>query len=660
MSSCHEMLQNINLKDLSDGDSSTNDGIENGDDNINHVISILSRLERLDHIDIVDMEVLNSTKLSFSLKTLKRCKNEKIKLKTKAILSKWGKINKFKRQSSSAAVESVVNMNKSTSIRMNKRHEETKSSNITTVEEKKQEGCIHRRQPPLKKQKRKESTMPVAAIFLKKKESIGTTTSQSSTDVKKGRSKNTKSTSISQVQTKKLASIFCAKPKTSSSVSSTEHQSSTDCYPECILNDKEMLEEHKKAELLLKQQRQRNEKRRSLRKRKQEDWQDKEKAPLAKIFGVKDSDSSHGNSKIKAGIGSKSDSMVSAQSKVTKGKSPRAKSTLSVSTPINDSVEETPAALVDQAKKREEAQMRARLLYFQESAPRFPVPSHVINIDDDKLDSSCPHDKFFKAKLRDEIIYEPKFQQGLDNFSRKNHKQQTAQLSQFEHSDDNYDPLHAAFATVLQPSPREDDGNPTYATNPQLWSAKYAINAIPHDVLGEESKRTADDLMRFINDWKEQREQAIKAAEEAHRKRNGMKKKKKKNSSKKKYHECDDWLESEDEFGLDKVYILCGPTSSGKSSLVYAIAKKCQCYVLEINTSDDRSGASLKRTIEESTQSHSSLGLLKRKSNCFLDENDLIDSDDEDDKKKPSLAVILIDEGKCFLAARPLKWFLHF
>ena len=113
------------------------------------------------------------------------------------------------------------------------------------------------------------------------------------------------------------------------------------------------------------------------------------------------------------------------------------------------------------------------------------------------------------------------------------------------------------------------------------------------------------------------------------------------------------------------------PHGTGKSALVHAAARQTGCVLLEINTTEKRGGSALKRAIEECTQSHSSLALLKRggsatalgevgavsESNCSADLGNLCgeadgddgfsdkDDDDEDSVDRGRLAIILIDEG---------------
>ncbi len=138
-----------------------------------------------------------------------------------------------------------------------------------------------------------------------------------------------------------------------------------------------------------------------------------------------------------------------------------------------------------------------------------------------------------------------------------------------------------------------------------------------------------------------------------------MKQKKKKRRKKKSssgYDSDDSFL---DDGGLENVFFISGPTASGKTRLVHAVAEQCECVVIEINTAEQRSGQALKRAVQETTQSHSSLAMSKRKQGAtgFFEnitddledsDSDRYDSDSDDESKENghSLTIILIDEGE--------------
>jgi hypothetical protein len=187
----------------------------------------------------------------------------------------------------------------------------------------------------------------------------------------------------------------------------------------------------------------------------------------------------------------------------------------------------------------------------------------------------------------------------------------------------------------------------------QLWVDKYTMRQIPRDVIGQVNKEASKKLVDFVEEWKVRRHKAMQSMGQVKRKKNRRKKKKKGNG----YDSDDSFL---DDGGLENVFLVSGPTGSGKTRLVHAVAEQCECVVIEINTAEQRSGQALKRAVQETTQSHSSLAMSKRKQGAtgFFDNDtgDLVDSEsdscssDSDDEGKEdghSLTIILIDEGKC-------------
>ena len=235
--------------------------------------------------------------------------------------------------------------------------------------------------------------------------------------------------------------------------------------------------------------------------------------------------------------------------------------------------------------------------------------------------------------------------------------------------------LARTIALVMSPPPVSigDDAEPSN----ELWSSKYGICHVPGDVCGDTNKESAKELMAFICEWKAHRADFVKKMEEKHKSLGSQKRRKtKKGGSGRSYYEDDLWCDTDEEdLGLCNIFLLNGPHGTGKSALVHAAARQSGCVLLEINTTEKRGGSALKRAIEECTQSHSSLALLKRsgsatalgevgavsESNCSADLGNLCgeadgddgfsdkDDNDEDNVDRGRLAIILIDEGMLIL-----------
>ena len=195
------------------------------------------------------------------------------------------------------------------------------------------------------------------------------------------------------------------------------------------------------------------------------------------------------------------------------------------------------------------------------------------------------------------------------------------------------------------------------ATNSsQLWVDKYTMRKIPDDVVGDDNKDASIKLVEFIEEWKVRRHKAMQSMGQVKRKK---KRRKKKNNHG--YDFDDDFL---DDGGLENVFLISGPCGSGKTRLVHSVAEQCECAIIEINTSEQRGGQALKRAVQETTQSHSSLAVSRRKQaatgffgNGADNDDDLVDSESDSDRYDSdaeheekedghSLTIILIDEGE--------------
>lgn len=204
----------------------------------------------------------------------------------------------------------------------------------------------------------------------------------------------------------------------------------------------------------------------------------------------------------------------------------------------------------------------------------------------------------------------------------------------------------------------------------QLWVDRYSTTVIPDDVLGINNKDASNKLLSFVNEWKLRRHKSVQrmSNSKSSKHKGGSKKKKKKSG-----YDSDDSFLDDGDVGLETIFLLSGPTGSGKTRLVHAISDQLDCVVIEINSSEQRSGTSLKRAIQETTQSHSSLAKSKKKPQqgnkgvgglfggiitcadndegqemeIYDDSASYYDSDEESvrDKSSQSLTIILIDEA---------------
>eukprot|EP00986_Skeletonema_menzelii_P002312 scaffold627_cov144-Skeletonema_menzelii.AAC.21 len=284
-------------------------------------------------------------------------------------------------------------------------------------------------------------------------------------------------------------------------------------------------------------------------------------------------------------------------------------------------------------------------------APRFPCPSHIIPRSDDSdlaLKSTAGASSSVLSKT-------PKFQHSKISMTASSEEEDdedaTMQLRFLDEADlinsesSIFTPFFSCNAIKMI---KDDDESPALAS--QLWVDKYTMRKIPDDVIGEDNKEASKKLVDFVEEWKVRRHKAMQSMGQVKRKKKRRRKKKSSNG----YDSDDSFL---DDGGLENVFFISGPTASGKTRLVHAVAEQCECVVIEINTAEQRSGQALKRAVQETTQSHSSLAISKRKQDAtgFFDngKDDLVDSDtdrsdcDSDDESKEdghSLTIILIDE----------------
>lgn len=622
------------------------------------IMNILLQLNAMD--DIITTDMLLQTNIGKTVTKLRKdCMYPPVVQQAGDIVNKWKKIRflndqKLNEKSSSDA---KVYSNKSVfSI-----HEDTIVNNDT-------ENTSRSTTEPPQYKKRKMQPKTTAPIFQQAKLKSKASISKPLTDSGNIR-ENYKQTSKIPSKSKPLASIFTRKEtkpdKTLSSNDSVESHrelasTTIDHKPDTItlsdmkvcgeteqldsntclsITDEAMLAEHRKAEFLMKRRKAEEERRMQKKKRKNENSTIKKSkvggcTAMASIFQPK----VKGNSK----------QTMTSKSIITPKKSCNIKGSGNSGESPLDLTEITPMIRAKGSTlDRKIRDDKPRAIDLRISAPKFPTPNHVFETNYDEKGTI-----FLPSHTKESIRKTPRYQSGTQ-IILTNTTWDGINVDELTHGDHQHesDHLHYCLSSILQPSPRLIDDE--YTSCPKQWCDKYKMNTVPHDIYGENNKVIADDLLSFVGDWKNHRQQAIIAAELAHQKRNGRKKKKA-TSKKTRYDSDDDFLsDSDDEGGLAKVYILCGPVGCGKTSLVYAAAKKSNCIVLEINTTDDRGGVSLKKAMEECTQSHSSLALLKHRSNFFSDDTCLQDSDDEEESKS-SLALILIDEGKKIVTLRSI------
>ena len=186
-------------------------------------------------------------------------------------------------------------------------------------------------------------------------------------------------------------------------------------------------------------------------------------------------------------------------------------------------------------------------------------------------------------------------------------------------------------------------------------------------VLSKSLRAAAIQMRDFVEKWKIERHKANQRAEERQRKLTKAKRVKKKQAKRRKKFGEDDELDKDDDLlwcdsdeeelaRRNNLCIVTGPVGSGKTRLVHAVAQSCGCQLLELNTSQKRGAAALRKTLSEATQSHSSVEMLKKKEksrNPFFAAKDLEDSENEEDGNEAfaaacsstSLTLILIDEA---------------
>lgn len=284
-------------------------------------------------------------------------------------------------------------------------------------------------------------------------------------------------------------------------------------------------------------------------------------------------------------------------------------------------------------------------------APRFPCPSHIIpRSDDSDVALELPAGASYSV-----LSQTPKFQHSKQSMTTSSEEDDEATMPlSFLDEADLMNSESSIFSSFFSCNAikmiKDDDESPALAS--QLWVDKYTMTKIPDDVIGQDNKEASKKLVEFVEEWKVRRHRAMQSMGQVKRKKKKRRKKKSSNG----YDSDDSFL---DDGGLENVFFISGPTASGKTRLVHAVAEQCECVVIEINTAEQRSGQALKKAVQETTQSHSSLAMSKRKqvttgffektTDDLVDcDNDRYDSESDDEPKEDghSLTIILIDEGE--------------
>lgn len=455
---------------------------------------------------------------------------------------------------------------------------------------------------PFAKSKLKKKTnvnAPTASIFLKKK-----TVVKAKNDTMKPK-KAAKNKNDKTPRTMAFASIFQKGKKTTNTTTTVKaNENSPSLLSE--QEQKAMLAEHRAAEFAskrkkqLQQEKERQKKRDEIRKKQYEARLQEKEEVKRKQKGL----NGQSNVIVLDGRGMDKENIAKTNARSDSTGSKKVKVTVAVEVTERD---------------------------LRKYPPFFPSPSLVTS----QKDTPC------KEKLQsisenqyNNLVASQRSLIGFDSVSASPVSDYTETLVDQDSCANENDFLFQTFSSVFRPF---DTSNSLPSS--QQWCEKYAIKSIPHDVHGDVNKEVATDLVEFINEWKDHRQQLCEArAERAAKFRGSIKKKRRKKTQ---YHDDDDLWSDDEDSGLKSVYVISGETGTGKTSMAYAAAKHCQCTLIEINTSADRGGKALKKEIEECTQSLSNLSGLKSDDNMF---GGVLKEDDDETSSGPSLAVILIDE----------------
>lgn len=194
------------------------------------------------------------------------------------------------------------------------------------------------------------------------------------------------------------------------------------------------------------------------------------------------------------------------------------------------------------------------------------------------------------------------------------------------------------------------------------------MQVLPDDLCGESIVSAFHSLYNWIQEWKVIRTRCVEQMEARQEKllRDFMKQTDRVSKSKpKKLKRVSsrgdgDYLfdDSDDESNAPpSLCLLSGPVGCGKTDLVHALARHCNCNILELNTAKNRSAVSLKAAIGEATQALASTispqstvqtffgaAQASQESQRSTEETTILDDSDDQKTRNTALTVILIDE----------------
>jgi len=169
---------------------------------------------------------------------------------------------------------------------------------------------------------------------------------------------------------------------------------------------------------------------------------------------------------------------------------------------------------------------------------------------------------------------------------------------------------------------------------------------VEDQLCGSQIQKLREQLSSWVSEWKERRRESIREIDDRHTKRMELNSKATLATTKQSFKADDDdvWEDSGDEDGdtLVSLCLLTGPCGSGKSAIVKDIADELDCELIEMNTTQMRSGADVRKIVGEATQSLSTFRQTNVKPHAFSSVSRPILVDD--DASKHDLSVILIDE----------------